>query len=71
MPIPTSIKSKLKITNDEPSGPMEKADNMIKIEKNNQISAKGIITRLENMKGIIVGLPLHKTFSSARKCLFN
>jgi uncharacterized BrkB/YihY/UPF0761 family membrane protein len=41
------------------------------IEMTMKTNPKGMAAKLGSMNGIFTGLPLHKTFSSARNCLVN
>jgi hypothetical protein len=72
MPMPIMMKRREKSTNGKIEVPEEKADNTKKVAKIiHIIPTIEIPTSPEKINGIRTGLPLHKTFSSARKCLLN
>jgi hypothetical protein len=66
------MKNKEKSTNGKPEVPVERAENTKKVAKTiHIIPMTEIPTSPEKINGIRTGLPLHKTFSSACKCLLN
>jgi len=65
---PNPIKKKVKPKSQKELGACE-AKVIQKIEKPMKNNPKGTATRLGSMNGIYIGLPLHKTFSSALKSI--